>query len=238
MKEDPLFLPYRPRRAFQEIAEEIKRAIFEKRFGQGDRLPPERSLAEQFRVGRLTIREALRTLETAGFVKIKKGSGGGAFVGPDDPQSMAGLIIDNLMLEGLTSEQITEARAAIECAVVRSAIKHGSAKDLRRLAEDVEESKKIMGPDHAEEAFSRMVRFHILLAEASHNLAFVMFVRAVMEWGRRKRSHWAPSEDEQLYSYQAHKEILESIQKKDVETAQRLMQEHVEVMRRLGQAAR
>lgn len=238
MQEKPLFVPYRARRAFQEIADEIKKAILEKRFGFGDRLPSERSLAEQFRVGRLTIREALRTLETAGFVRVKKGSGGGAFVGPDDPQAVAGIIIDNLLLEGLTSQQITEARTAIECAVVRSAIEHGSAEDLKRVAEDVEESKKILGPDHGEEVFSRMIRFHILLAEASHNLAFVMFVRAVMEWGRRKRAHWAPSEDEQLYSYRSHKKILESIKKKDVDTAQRLMKDHIEYMGRLGQKAR
>ena len=117
MNDKPLFGAYRAKRAFQEIAEEIKQAILEKKIGHGDRLPSERSLAEQFAVGRLTIREVLRTLETAGFVRIRKGSGGGAFVGHGDPQTVAGIIIDSLTLDGLTGWQITEARIAIECAV-------------------------------------------------------------------------------------------------------------------------
>ena len=106
---------------------------------------------------------------------------------------------------------------------VRSAVERGTAEDFERIAQDIEASKRILAPDYAREVFSRMIQFHILLAEASHNLAFVMFVRALMEWGRRKRAHWAPSEDDQLYSYQSHKQILESIMKRDVGAAQRLM---------------
>ncbi|MBW2064185.1 MAG: GntR family transcriptional regulator [Deltaproteobacteria bacterium] len=54
-----MFSPYQSKRAFEEISEQIKKAILAKKLKPGDRLPSERSLAEQFQVGRLTVREAL-----------------------------------------------------------------------------------------------------------------------------------------------------------------------------------
>ena len=80
MPELTKFGPYKPPRAFQEIADQIKKAILDRKLKPGERLPSERELAEQFQVGRLTIREALRSLETSGIITIRKGSGGGAFV--------------------------------------------------------------------------------------------------------------------------------------------------------------
>lgn len=102
-----MFSPYQSKRAFEEISEQIKKAILAKKLKPGERLPSERSLAEQFQVGRLTVREALRTLETQGFVQIRKGSGGGAFIGNTDPEMLPSIIMDNLLLDGLTSEQMT-----------------------------------------------------------------------------------------------------------------------------------
>ena len=61
MHEDQIFQPYRSKRAYQEIAQNIQKAIMGGRLNSGERLPSERSLAEQFQVGRLTVREALRS---------------------------------------------------------------------------------------------------------------------------------------------------------------------------------
>src|SRR5581483_1590615 len=60
------FRPVRTPRAFEEIADQIRRELSKRRLRAGDRLPPERTLAEQFGVSRNTLREALRSLENAG----------------------------------------------------------------------------------------------------------------------------------------------------------------------------
>ena len=67
-------------RAFEEIADQIRRELSDRRLRAGDRLPPERVLAEQFGVSRNTLREALRSLENAGLLRLQKGATGGAFV--------------------------------------------------------------------------------------------------------------------------------------------------------------
>jgi len=195
-----MFQPYKGRRAFEDIAAQIKQAILSERLIDGDRLPPERALADQFQVGRVTIREAFRTLETMGLIEGKKGSGGGAIVRAADPEAMASMIMDRLQLEGTTHDQMIEARIGIECAIMSSAIQHATEEDIEKIREDIEVSKEVLPPEHAEEIVARMINFHILLAEASHNIPYKMFLRSMMQWASRKLRDWVPSPEEQKYS--------------------------------------
>ena len=64
----------------QNITDQIRNAIFEGRLKPGDKLPSERELVEKFKVSKATLREALRSLEVLGFLEIRKGVSGGAFV--------------------------------------------------------------------------------------------------------------------------------------------------------------
>jgi DNA-binding FadR family transcriptional regulator len=225
--EDQIFQPYQSKRAYQEIAQDIHEAIMAGRLHSGERLPSERSLAEQFQVGRLTIREALRTLETKGLIQIRHGRGGGSYVGVPEPTVLPSMIIDNLQLGGLTSDQATETRVGLECTIVKSAIKHATKEDLERVAENVEGSGEIMGESDAKEVVSKMIDFHILVGEATHNVALIMFIRALMEWARRGLIDWVPSPDVQSKSYRDHRKILNSIKNKEVELAQKHMEAHV-----------
>ncbi|MBW2028172.1 MAG: FadR family transcriptional regulator [Deltaproteobacteria bacterium] len=224
-----MFSPYQSKRAFEEISEQIKKAILAKRLKPGERLPSERSLAEQFQVGRLTVREALRTLETQGFIRIRKGSGGGAFIGNTDPEMLPSIIMDNLLLDGLTSEQMTEARIALECAIVKSAIEHATSQDLDRISRHIEESQPITDPERADDLLSERIRFHIMVAEASHNLPFILFLRTLMAWAQKRLAgRWIPSEKEQRRAITFHKRLYLAIKERDVQLAQKLVRQHIE----------
>ncbi len=67
--------------ASEKVAEEIKRLILKNKIKPGSKLPSERSLSEQFGVGRYTVREGLAILQTSGIITVL--SGKGAFVGDD-----------------------------------------------------------------------------------------------------------------------------------------------------------
>lgn len=228
-----MFQPYKSRRAFEDISEQIRQAILTKELCLGDRLPPERVLAEKFQVGRVSIREALRKLEAIGLIEIRKGATGGAFVKVADPNDTASIIMDRLQLEGTTHEQMVDARKGIECAVAEMAVRKATERDLQMLREDVERSATIIMPPFGREAFVRMTNFHVLLAEASHNLPYVMFVRSIMEWAIRRMEGWHPSEDDQRYSYEEHKGIFQAVAARDPDLAVRRMREHVEGMGRV-----
>src|SRR6476619_4824745 len=70
----PTFEPIRTRRAFEEICDRIRAQIAAGKLRPGDKLPPERELALQLGVGRNALREALRSLEIAGIVRLQKGT--------------------------------------------------------------------------------------------------------------------------------------------------------------------
>src|SRR5260221_2809885 len=74
------FRPIRTRRAFEEICERIREQLALGVLKPGDKLPRERDLAEQFGVSRNVLREALRSLEMAGPLRLRKGGKGGAVI--------------------------------------------------------------------------------------------------------------------------------------------------------------
>jgi len=227
MNDKANFQRYRPKRAYQEISEEIRKAILDGRLETGKRLPTERELAQQFQVGRLTIREALRTLEAKGLIQIKVGWEGGSFISTPDPDVMPAMMIDNLQLEGLTSSQAFEARIGLEPVIVKYAIQHATKEDFKRIEKNVRECREIMESASMEEIVWNMIDYHILIGEATHNPSFIMFIRALMEWARRQLEGWLPSPEIQLKSYQDHEKILESLKDSDVKRAQRRMEGHI-----------
>jgi GntR family transcriptional regulator, transcriptional repressor for pyruvate dehydrogenase complex len=230
VSEKQVFARYRHKRAFDDIAEQIKESILKKRFKIGERLPSERALAEQFGVGRLTIREAIRNLEAKGFVKVRKGCEGGALVGITDPETVASMIIDNLLIEGLTGEAMIEARIGLQCAIAKAAVQHATEQDLDLISSHLEECRSAVGPEEAEAKISRMIAFHLLVAEASHNLVYVMFMRALMEWARRRLQGWVPSMEAQDYSYISYKKVFDALKQRNADLAEQQIEEHIRTM--------
>ena len=90
---EALFRPARPKRAVDQIVDQIEGLLRAGVLGPGDRLPSERVLAEQFDVSRNTVREALRILEFTGVLVLRRGSSGGAFIARDGQDSVvAGMV--------------------------------------------------------------------------------------------------------------------------------------------------
>jgi GntR family transcriptional repressor for pyruvate dehydrogenase complex len=67
--------PVKQDKLYKKIVEQIKNLIMEGNLKPGERLPPERDLAEKLNVSRVAVREALLTLEFMGLIEIKRGSG-------------------------------------------------------------------------------------------------------------------------------------------------------------------
>src|SRR3979409_1609770 len=72
---DVLLEPVKRSRIYEHIVEQIHPLIREGRWAPGDQIPPERELAERFRVSRTSVREALRALEMQGIIDSRQGGG-------------------------------------------------------------------------------------------------------------------------------------------------------------------
>src|SRR5439155_27160239 len=75
-----LCAPVPVRNAFEVTVERLAQSIRLGVLVDGERLPPERELAETFGVSRVTLREAIKGLRDAGLVESRRGRGGGTFV--------------------------------------------------------------------------------------------------------------------------------------------------------------
>ncbi len=94
-----IFSPIRQLRVSEEIISQLKQSILLGHFKPGDKLPAERDLAEEFKVSRVAIREALRALENAGFLVTRQGANGGAYITDLNFENLAKTFLDLFMAE-------------------------------------------------------------------------------------------------------------------------------------------
>src|SRR5438067_13722400 len=103
-----------PKRNFEIIEASIRREIYNGRLAPGQKLPNEFELARQFNVGRSAVREALKVLELAGLLVVRRGYNGGTFVAPPDFEEASESITLTSRLGETTIDQLIEAALAIE----------------------------------------------------------------------------------------------------------------------------
>jgi DNA-binding FadR family transcriptional regulator len=172
----------RARRTFEEIAAQIRDQITSGACKPGDRLPDAPALAAQFKVGRSAVREAIRALEIAGVVSLRKGTHGGAYIrAGGDPKVVADGFHDMLRLGGITLDHVTEARLWVEDATVRAACERLTEEELAALEANVAEATRCFAAGELETKAALNMEFHNILARATDNPIITAIVGALME---------------------------------------------------------
>jgi GntR family transcriptional repressor for pyruvate dehydrogenase complex len=169
-------------RAFEEIADQIRKELSHRRLRPGDRLPPERALAEQFGVSRNTLREALRSLENSGLLRLQKGATGGAFVRESTGDAVVTGLRDMFHLGAIRPEHLTEARVLIESITVRVACERATADDIEALKANIAAAEQAgrAKADFYDQAAIHL-DFHRILARATKNPVMVIVMEALID---------------------------------------------------------
>jgi GntR family transcriptional repressor for pyruvate dehydrogenase complex len=220
------FQAIKRRRLSDEVSAQIQVRIASGELRSGDKLPPERELAQSLGVSRGAVREALRTLERTGLVLLQAGSRGGAFIGQGNP----GLISDsfrNLYQLGRVSlDDLTEARQWLEQTVVRIVAKRATQKDLAALEANVDEAERLFKAKRYDDKIDVHIEFHNLLARAAHNSIMIMLMGALMEL-MRDFAHAVGGERNDL-TIKARRRLLDRLRKRDADGAATAMAEHLD----------
>ncbi|MEU8247619.1 FCD domain-containing protein [Nonomuraea sp. NPDC048916] len=137
--------PVRAGNAFEETVERLLQAIKLGVVGPGEKLPPERELAVQLGISRVTLREAIRALQDAGYLDVRRGRYGGAFVTYVPPQPGTGDL--RRVVADMGTADLADAltfRMAVECGAAEVLAAAPLADDqrdlLRRRLVDVNEA--------------------------------------------------------------------------------------------------
>src|SRR5579885_1247938 len=124
-KKEPLFEPIEaPKRNFEIVEASIRREIYNGTLAPGQKLPNELELARQFNVGRSAVREALKVLELAGLLVVRRGYNGGTFVAPPDFEEASETVTLTFRPDHMAIDQLLEACQTIEARAAELAALH------------------------------------------------------------------------------------------------------------------
>lgn len=159
------FQPIEPRRIYMKIVDQIRAMIERGELRPGQRLPPERVLAEQFRVSRPSVREALSALEIMGLVDSQHGDG--TYV-TDIPPALRR---EPQLLDDIGPSELLRAREAIECSIVGVAAREAIDTDVAALREVLAEMDAMLTRGQFSMEADRA--FHVGVARATHNALLI-----------------------------------------------------------------
>jgi GntR family transcriptional regulator, transcriptional repressor for pyruvate dehydrogenase complex len=214
------------------VAEEIKRLITDKNLNPGDRLPRENELQTQFDVSKGTIREALKSLEVQGLVKVSTGPAGGGMVIEVTLDRTLQLLQNYLFFKDVTIEDIYTARRLLEPELAVGAVPHLTESDFEALEHSIACCDPTTSHEDILSQRREDVNFHDILAAANPNpfLRFICelineMIRQLIVFG----NHTPPIEDRRFGEANAkiHRKITMAAREQNVDKVRELMVQHM-----------
>ncbi len=223
------FEPIRRRRIYEEVSDRLEEMIRSGALREGDALPSERELMEQFQVGRPAVREALLSLQKAGLVVVANGER--ARVSRPDAQhfihelsAAARVFLTNA--EGVRHFQ--NARMHLEISLARHAAVEGSAADIARIEGALARNRRDLGDDLAFEKSD--IAFHYEIVLVARNPLFNGVHQAVVQWLTEQRTVSLKASKAKQKAFAFHERIYEAIAAHDPDAAEKAMREHLDAV--------
>jgi GntR family transcriptional regulator, transcriptional repressor for pyruvate dehydrogenase complex len=168
-------------RRVDAVASVLRRSILKGDTKSGERLPSEREMSEQFGVGRLVVREALRSLESMGLIEVRRGAKGGCFVRSFNLRHVSRSLRNILSIGHISLQNVLEARLAFESEILRLAMERATRADIKRIGENVEQTKALAAREAHGELKDKVHEFHFLLANASKNPLYLLMMYSILD---------------------------------------------------------
>jgi GntR family transcriptional repressor for pyruvate dehydrogenase complex len=220
MPQDFLLRPLDAPPAYAAVVDRVRRAVALGALLPGDRLPPERVLAEGLQVSRVTVREALRVLQGEGLLITKRGSSG-TIVSP----SVTGFDLEDDYDHKIA--EVFELRLAVETMAAQLAAERGALDDISAL-DSCQEALELSSDVHT---FRRAdSKFHLTVARMSGN---AMLRQAIEDarasvFSRLDRLNFAVIYES---SIRGHAAVIDAIKARDPMAAAAAMAAHIEEAR-------
>jgi len=208
---------------YEVVAAQLERLILDGALQPGDRLPPERELAERFDVSRSAVREALRSLELKGLVEPRPGEGTLVRTPSIDSllNPLAGLLGRKLELV----HELLEVRSMIEPHLAGRAARNATPEDIERLKQILERHEEKAA--RQELAIEEDSEFHYTIARASKNKVILKVLDVMMDILRESRERSLQVEGRREKSLAGHRRIYNAIKRRDAEGAEKAMRQHL-----------
>lgn len=221
------FKPIKAKKIYEEIIDQIKAMIARGELNPGDKLIPERELAEQLQVGRSAVREAYRALEAIGIIEIR--SGEGTFVREMSNKPMTDIMSLAVITGKDTLFELLELRKIVEVEATGLAALRRTDDDLREMKMCLEQMKEEINKGNLGDLAD--TKFHYAITSAAHNSLLMRMMNSVAETMQLemktvlKNMYNTPNTPMQLY--EQHKKIFQEISIGNDKTAKAAMYNHL-----------
>lgn len=217
-----------------KIIRQIRSLITSGQLSPGDKLPPERKLAEKLGVSRTHVRDAIRKLEFYGILKTLPQSG--TVVSGMGITALEGLITDVLKLEKSDFNSLVETRVILETNGARLAAERRTEEDLIEIEKALKAYEEKVRSN--EPAVEEDLMFHLKIAEASKNavlksLMLIITPDIVNSFIQFKVCDENETENKVL---KEHQEILQHIIDGNGEAASQAMRNHLKDVLEFGKS--
>jgi GntR family transcriptional repressor for pyruvate dehydrogenase complex len=212
-----IFEPIKPKRVSDEIVEQLKSLVFQGKLKAGEKLPPERELARSLNVSRVSLREALNTLQGMGLLEIQHGNR--TFVRPITTRSTYDPLVSFSKSSPQNVLKIIEIRKYLEQGCTALAAERATDKEIKQLEGILIEMEEDLGKNRL--GAKSDLDFHSTIAEATHNEAYIHMMKTMYDLLQEElRIAWAGvfrKKDRRRALLEQHRNICSAIKEHDPE---------------------
>jgi GntR family transcriptional regulator, transcriptional repressor for pyruvate dehydrogenase complex len=215
-----------PIRLYEIVVERLQELVISGQLKVGDRLPSELDLARQFGVSRTAIREAIGSLVEQGIVVVRPGSG--TYVSRADGRPLQRTLSWLARVQGEAGDDyLAELRHLLEPGVCALAAERATEEQISEMNSALEDAHRAR--TQPEEFIDADLRFHRLLAEASHNPLVGALLDSIGDLLRNQRiRYYIASSGNSKNTERNHRKILDLVVQRRPAEAYRAMQDHLQ----------
>lgn len=222
----------RVRKAYEQVADQLRELIVRGELGLDERLPNETVLAQDFGVSRATVREALRVLAVQSLIRTCKGAGGGSYVTLPSVDDISGLVhssLDRLTeSQHVSLEELLEARELLEVPAARLAALRRHEPDVERLWAAIPSDPLALAPG---EQFALNEEFHHVVLDVCENTLLEIAAQPIFTVLQTNLARSALGRRFHRSINDHHRAIARAIEEGDPRAAEREMRSHLQFLR-------
>lgn len=231
------FKPLRSEKFAQEVANRIKTSIFDGTYGSGDRLPSENEMAGMFGVSSVTVRQAIRILESSNILYTRQGADGGIFVAEADASAVSSYLSDMLKLKRVTQRDLTMTRMIFEPDIAAMVARVWESDDLDEVHENIRQANTVLAEGNLDAARLLNLTFHRRICSLTRNPVVIFTLNSVIDVLEENVLRIKMDKTFVRDEIRAHERIVEKIQTRSPEGSRREMHTHITLVHEKLEAA-
>ena len=208
---------------YMQIAEDLMNQIHSGGLTEGKKLS-ERKLAEEYKVSRTVVREAIKLLNEKGYVETLYGKG--SYIRLPDEDMLMRRFREAVDVSKVESTEVLEARELLECTMAHLIVERISEKDMEILEELYQDMQNCKSE---REYIDLDAKFHLAIAMCAHNRVLSIMTGTLNQLTDREEFVGNPGSQEK--ASREHAVMLEALREHDEEKLLRALQTHIDCIR-------